>query len=67
MFHSLALSHNAKTPRNIGRPNYGRIAELLEHLRLRDTVSSLTTLSPKGNSCSNRDVAVGLRKQAQDN
>jgi hypothetical protein len=43
-----------------------KIAEPLEHLHLMDTVSSLTTLSPKGNSRSNRDTALGPRKQAQN-
>jgi hypothetical protein len=44
-----------------------QIAEPLEHLCLRDMVSSLTTLSPKDNSRSNRDTALGPRKQVQNN
>jgi hypothetical protein len=42
------------------------LSKQLVWLLMKHTISSLTTLSLKGNSRSNWDIVVGLRKQAQN-
>jgi hypothetical protein len=57
MFRTLTLVI-MRNPQEQGTSQLGKIAELWEHLRLRDTVSSLTIPFLKGNSRSNEDTTV---------
>jgi hypothetical protein len=53
---ALVVKWNPKEQRE---SRLGRIAEPWEHLRLRDTVSSLITPFLRGNSCSDEDTTEG--------
>jgi hypothetical protein len=57
MFCTLALVIMGN-PQEQGTSRLGKIAEPLQHLRLRDTFSSLTIPFLKGNSRSNTNTAV---------